>query len=198
MRLRIPGESGSTLAELMIAAVILGVFFTGIFEVSAICLRYISSSKENISSIECVQDRIEQMRGTDFTSLLDETYMKVVPTPPPAFPVPTPQQRRNLSTPSNASVLAQQATEVVTISTYSGTGATTPKVTYTRAAGAQIVTTPFSDVNVAPTAVWSGGASFPATTTTVQVDVTYSWTAVLGGRFRSETSSTIISAGSKK
>ncbi|MEY2556980.1 MAG: hypothetical protein QOE34_405 [Verrucomicrobiota bacterium] len=198
MRLQSRPQLGSTLPELMITAVVIGVFFAGIFEVSAICLRYISSSKENISAVECVQDRIEQLRGTDFTSLLDETYMKVIPPVPAASPSPSPQQRRNLSTPANAAALAQQATEVVTISTYSGTGVTTPSVTYTRGPGAQIVSTPFSDVNVTPTAVWSGGATFPPTTTTVQVDVTYSWNAVLGGRARSETSSTIISAGTKK
>lgn len=198
MRLARRSEAAITLPELMITAVVIGIFFSGIFEVSTMCLRYVSSSKENISAIECVQDRIEQLRGTDFTSLLDQTYMSVTPATPAASPSPSPQQRRNLTTPANASVLAQQGTEVVKISTYSGTGATTPSVTYTRAPGAQIVSTPFSDVNVTPSVSWSGGSSFPATTTTVQVDVTYTWNAVLGGRARSEISSTIISAGTKK
>lgn len=199
MRLVPSPESGLTLAELMVTAVVLGIFMASMFEMSAVSMRYVSSSKENISSIECVQDRIEQLRGTDFSSLLDENYMRVAPTPPPASPAPTPPQRRNLSTPSNASDLAQQATETVTISTYSGTGATTPKVTYTRPPGAKIVSTPFSDVNVVPApGTWVGGTSFPSTTKTVQVDVTYSWNATFGGRARSETSSTIISAGTKK
>jgi prepilin-type N-terminal cleavage/methylation domain-containing protein len=191
-------EAGVTLPELMITAMVIGIFFAGIFEVSGICLRYISSSKENISAVECVQDRLEQLRGTDFTSLLDPTYMAVTPPTPAASPSPSPQQRRNLTTPANGSVLAQQATETVKISTYSGTGPTTPSVTYTRGPGAKIVSTPFSDVNVAPSVVWSGGGSFPSTTTTVQVDVTYAWTAVLGGRARTETTSTIISGGTKK
>jgi type II secretory pathway pseudopilin PulG len=192
-------ESGMTLVEVMVTAVMAAIFFSGIFEVSAVCLRYISSSKENINAIECVQDRIEQLRGTDFTSLLDQTYMSVAPAVPAASPSPSPQQRRNLTTPPNASVLAQQGTETVKISTYSGTSATTPSVTYTRAPGAIYnATTNFSDTNVAPSVSWSGGASFPSTTTTVQVDVTYTWNAVLGGRTRSETSSTILSAGTKK
>jgi hypothetical protein len=199
MRLFRRFETAVTLPELMFTAVIIGIFFAGLFEVSAICLRYISSSKENISAVECVQDRIEQLRATDFPSLLDQTYMSVAPTPPPATPTPTPPQRRNLTVPANASALATQATETVTISTYSGTGTTTPNVTYVRAPGAQFVTTAsFSDVNVTPSVTWTGGSSFPATTTTVQVDVTYSWNAVLGGRARTETSSTIMSAGTKK
>jgi hypothetical protein len=198
--MRISGhyESGTTLAELMITAVVVGVFFACIFEVSAICLRYISASKENVSSIECVQDRVEQIRGTDFTSLLDQTYMSVTPAVPSASPSPSPPQRRNLTTPSNPSALAQAATETVKISTFSGGAATTPSVTYTRAPGAVISSTPFSDTNVSPTVSWSGGASFPSTTTTVLVDVTYTWTSTLGGLQRTETTSTIVSAGTKK
>ncbi len=187
-----------TLVELLVTVVVVGIFFGGIFEVSAVCFRYISASKENINAIECVQDRIEQMRGTDFTSLLDATYMSVAPATPAASPSPSPQQRRNLTTPPNASTLAQQGIETVKISTYSGTAATTPSVTYTRAKGAKISATAFSDTNVTPSVSWSGGGSFPATTTTVQVDVTYAWTAVLGQRSRTETSSTIISAGTTK
>jgi hypothetical protein len=198
MRISRPNEAGTTLAELMVTAVVVGTFFASIFEVSAVCLRYISASKENVSSIECVQDRIEQVRGTDFTSLLDQTYMSVAPTPPPANPIPTPPQRRNLTVPSNGSALASAATETVKISTFSSGAATTPSVTYTRAPGAVISSTAFSDTNVSPTVSWSGGASFPTTTTTVVVDVTYAWTSTLGGIQRTETSSTIVSAGTKK
>jgi hypothetical protein len=188
-----------TLVEVVVTAVMVAIFFSGVFEVSAVCLRYIASSKENINAIECVQDRIEQLRGTDFTSLLDQTYMSVVPATPAASPSPSPQQRRNLTTPPNASTLAQQGTETVKISTYSSGAATTPSVTYTRAAGAIYnAATNFSDTNVTPAVSWSGGASFPATTTTVQVDVTYSWNARFGQRSRTETSSTILSAGTKK
>jgi len=198
MRIARHNEAATTLAELMITAVVVGVFFASIFELSAICLRYISASKENVSSIECVQDRIEQIRGIDFTSLLDETFMSVTPAVPSASPSPSPPQRRNLTTPSNPSALAQSATETVKISTFSGGTATTPSVTYTRAPGAVISSTPFSDTNVAPTVSWSGGASFPSTTTTVLVDVTYVWTSTLGGLQRTETTSTIVSAGTKK
>jgi prepilin-type N-terminal cleavage/methylation domain-containing protein len=190
-------EAGVTLPELMIAAIIMGIFFSGIFEVTGICLRLISSSKENISAVECVHDRIEQLRGTDFTSLLDPTYMAVTPAVPPAFPVPTPNQRRNLTVPSNASALASNATETVTISTLSGTTATTPKVTYVRPPGAQWSSTAFSDTNVTPTPTWTGGASL-GNATAVRVDVTYSWNSVLGGRPLTESSSTIICAGTKK
>jgi hypothetical protein len=200
--MKFPGrtsEEGATLAELMVAAVVVGVFFASIFEVSAVCLRYIAASKENVSAIECAQDRLEQLRGTDFNNLLDATYMTVTPAVPSASPSPSPPQRRNLTVPANASDLAQQSVEVVKISTFSGGVATTPSVTYTRAKGAKINTAAnFADTNGTPTISWSGGSSFPSTTTAVQVDVTNTWTSTLGGLTRSETNSTIISAGTKK
>jgi hypothetical protein len=109
-----------------------------------------------------------------------------------------PPQRRNLTTPSNASELAQQATEIVTVSKFSDGAATTPTVTYTRAAGAKInVTTAYADTNILPTTVWTGGTTLTGARA-VLIDVTYKWKAVLGQRNRSETSSTIIVAGSKK
>jgi hypothetical protein len=181
----------------MIAAIIMGIFFSGIFEVTGLCIRYISSSKENITAVECVHDRIEQIRGTDFTSVLDSNYLAVTPAVPAASPAPSPPQRRNLTVPSNASPLASNATETVTISTFSGTSATTPKVTYVRQPGAKWSATAFSDTNVAPSVTWTGGASLGAATA-VQVDVTYSWNSVLGARPLTESSSTIICAGTKK
>lgn len=183
----------------MITAVVIALFFGGIFETSAVCLRYIASNKENISAIDCVHDRIEQLRATDFSNLTTASYWDTVPAVPAASPAPTPAQRRNLTVPPNAAPLASRGVETVTISTFANNNATTPKVTFVRAAGAAINTTQnFADTNVTPTTTWSGGTSFAADTAAVQVDVTFTWNAVLSGRSRTETSSTIIAAGTKK
>ena len=52
-------------------------------------------------------------------------------------------------------------------------------------------------MNVTPTVAWTGGSNFNDITL-VEIDVSYTWKAVLGGRQRSETSSTIVAAGTKK
>ncbi len=79
-----PPEAATTLVEVLVAAVVVAVFFASLFQVSAVCLRYISSSKENISAIECVHDRLEQFRSLAFADLVDPTFQAVAPTPPPA------------------------------------------------------------------------------------------------------------------
>ncbi|MDQ6908007.1 MAG: hypothetical protein M3176_14385 [Chloroflexota bacterium] len=177
---------------------ILAVFFSGIFEVSGVCLRYISASKENIAAIECVQDRLEQLRNLDFASLTNPTFLAAIPARPAASPAPSPPQRRNLTTPANESELARYATEEVTISTFNGLSATTPQVKFTRPAGAKIDPNPFSDTDVIPTTAWIGGTAFAPTTTAVQIEVKYTWISTLGRRPRTESSSTVVCAGIKK
>lgn len=196
-RTRNTNEAGATLPELMMTALVMAVFFASIFEVGAVCLRYISATKENVAAIECVEDRLEQLRALDFSDLTNPTFLAVAPAKPAASPSPSPPQRRNLTTPSNSSELAQQATETVRISTFSGTTATTPRVTFTRGPGAKISATPFSDTDVTPTTTWEGGSTL-SSATAVQIDVTYTWKATLGGRQRTESSSTIIAQGAKK
>ena len=200
MRLRRTGiqDGGTTLVEVLTTVMIVSVFFASIFQLNATCLRFISASKENISSLECVQDRIEQLRNMEFSKLVDPTYLTSNPPLGPAVPGPPLPLYRNLTTPANEAVLARYATEEVTISAYGSSGATNPKVKITRGPGASIgAVGQRSDVNVAPTFVWTGGGNFDGVTL-VQVDVKYTWNAVLGGRQRSETSSTIVAAGTKK
>jgi Tfp pilus assembly protein PilV len=166
-------QAGSTLPEVMISALILAVFFASIFEVNGICLRYISATKDNVAAIEGVQDRLEATRALAFADLKTESYMKTF-----------------LTTPANASTFAGQvATETVTLSFLNSDYTTgSPSVTYTRTPGASIV----------PTVSWSGGASFPATTTLVKARVQYTWNMSLTGRSRTEMTETIISDGVKK
>ena len=155
--------------EVLIAATICAVFFIGVFQVNAVCLRLINASKESVAAIECVQDRLEQIRNLSYATLVDTAGLT-------AF----------LTTPPNASTLPLKATETVTIRQFANGAATNPTITFTRAPGASIVPT------YTPNAVDFTGVKL------VQVDVAYNWTTTLGSISHLETSSTIISDGAKK
>ena len=61
--------AGTTFSEVLIAVVLLGVFFASIFELNAICLRYIDASKESVAAVQLVQDRSEVLRNLAFRDL---------------------------------------------------------------------------------------------------------------------------------
>ena len=162
-------EAGNSLVETMAATLIVATFFVSIFEVNGMCLRYINASKENIAAVECVQDRLEQLRNLDFSTLVDATAMTTLITDPP-----------------NSSSLPLKATETVTVRSFvNGAPVNNPSIIYTRGAGSSV------------TPSQSAVGSFTGITI-VQLDVAYSWTTTFGGRARIERTSSIVSAGTKK
>jgi hypothetical protein len=179
-------QAGSTLAETLVAATLVGAFFVTIFEVNAVCLRYIDASKECVAAVQGVQDRIEGLRNLAFGDLISPGYM-MSPQPTPASSGPRPI---SLVYPSNSSDLAARATEEVTVSGYpSGTPLPggTPSITYTRPAGAAV----YPSASPATSPDFSG-------ITMVKVKVKYTWAATFGGRPRSEETETLVAAGTKK
>jgi len=170
-------QSGATLAEAVIAAALIGILFATIFELNAVCLRYIDASKESLAALQGVQDRLEGLRNLAFTpdptgsDLANATYLQTL-----------------MATPANGSDFAKtKPIEVVTIKAYntstkstSGTG-----IQITRPAGANV--TPSIDLN-------SLVLPIPAV---VLVNVKYQW-SMLGGRSGSEQTETILSSGTKK
>ena len=89
-------------------------------------------------------------------------------------------QNQVLNNPANTSDFAKSATEVVKISAYPAANGVT-----------QITRAMDGTVNLNSTATSLGS-------TLVKVDISQSWTAVLGGRQRTEQTSLIISDGTKK
>jgi Tfp pilus assembly protein PilV len=170
-------QSGTTMVETMVAVALVGAFFATIFELNAVCLRYIDASKESLAALQGVQDRLEALRNLAFTpdpagsDLANATYLQTL-----------------MATPANGSDFAKtKPIEVVTIKAYntstkstSGTG-----IQITRPVGANV--TPSIDQN-------SLVLPIPAT---VLVNVKYQWN-MLGGRSGSEQTETIISSGTKK
>jgi hypothetical protein len=85
----------------MIAVILLAVFFMSIFELNAICLRYIDASKESVAAQQLVQDRSEVLRNLAFLDLTKASYLQSL-----------------LGSPANASDLGNKITEVIKVSQY--------------------------------------------------------------------------------
>src|ERR1700731_798066 len=164
MRLR-PKQltAAMTFPEVLVAISLLAIFCASVFELNAVCLRYIDASKESIAALQSVHDRCEVLRNAAFTDLTTKSYVQSL-----------------LATPANGSDFCNKATEVVKISAYPTANGVT-----------QFTRTPAGTVAKNSTATDLG-------TTLVQVDVSTIWNMTLGGRARSEQTSTIISNGSKK
>src|SRR5881628_138497 len=98
-------QSGTTLVETAVAATLIAVFFATIFELNAVCLRYIDASKESVAALQGVQDRVEALRNLAFTDLTDATFVQTL-----------------MATPANGSDFAKtKPTERVTIKKYDTT-----------------------------------------------------------------------------
>jgi len=119
-RITVNDRAGTTMPEVLVAAVLLAVFFGSIFELNAVCLRYIDASKESIAALQLVNDRSETLRNLAFSDLTNSSYVQNL-----------------VSSPANASEFAKKATEVVKISAYpTGNGVTQ----FTRSANGTVTT----------------------------------------------------------
>jgi len=92
---------GMTLPEVLIAVLLLATFCGSIFELNAVCLRYIDTSKESVAALQSVHDRCEVLRNLAFTDLTTASYIQTL-----------------LGTAPNSSEFCKKATEVVKISAY--------------------------------------------------------------------------------
>ena len=162
MRIRPKPTIAMTFPEVLVAVLLLAIFCTSVFELNAVCLRYIDASKESIAALQSVHDRCEVLRNLSFSDLTTQSTVNSL-----------------LANPANSSDFCKKATEVVKIRAYPTANGVT-----------QFTRTPDGTVSNDSTATDLG-------TTLVQVDVSTSWN-MLGGRARSEQTSTIISNGTKK
>src|SRR5919198_4344626 len=94
-------QAANTLPEVLVALLLVGIFFASVFELNAVCLRYIEASKEAVTAIAAVQDRTEVLRNLAFSDLTSLSYLQNL-----------------LATPANNSELANRATEVVKLQAY--------------------------------------------------------------------------------
>ena len=152
-----------TFVEIMLAAALIATFFASIFELNAVCLRYINATKESVAALESVHDRCEKLRNLAFTDLTSSSYLQTL-----------------LASAPNTSDFCNKTTETIQLRAYpTATGVT------------QLTRSPNGTVSLDSTATSLGN-------TLVQVDVSTTWNMTLGGRARTEQTSTIISNGTKK
>lgn len=104
----IKGQAGLSLPEVMIAVTLLSGFFASIFELNAVCLRYIDATKESIAALQSVQDRCEALRNLAFTDLTTASYVSNL-----------------MASPANPSDFLKKATEVVRIRAFPTAGGVT-------------------------------------------------------------------------
>ncbi len=167
-------SAGAIMIETLVAVSIVAVFFATIFELNAVCLRYIEASKESVAALQGVQDRLEALRNLTFGDLTSTDVA--------GNPNCVPNLMQN---PANASELTRKVTEVVTLSAYPTPDATNTVIT--RGPGAFVVPT-----------INATDSLLATTATLLKVNVTYTWNMAIGGRLRSQQAETIISAGTKK
>jgi len=156
-------EAGLTLVEIMLAVLLMATFFASIFELNAVCLRYIDATKESVAALQVVHDRTEKLRALAFTDLTSASYLQTM-----------------MATAANSSDFCKKATETVQIRAYPTANGVTA-----------LTRNPQGTVTLNSTATDLGSSL-------VQVDVTTTWNMTLGGRARTEQTSTIISNGTKK
>ena len=158
-----PHFRGTTLTETMVGLLLLAAFFASIFELNAVCLRYIDATKESVAALQNVQDRAEMLRNLAFADLVNTATVQTL-----------------MATAPNAAPFAQGATETVKISAFPTPNGVT-----------QFTRTPEGSVTTDSIATDLGRQL-------VKVDVSVAWRMTLGGRSRTEQTTTIISNGSKK
>jgi Tfp pilus assembly protein PilV len=164
------GEDGFTFVEVMVSVMLTAIFFASIFELNAMCLRFIDSSKESLAALQSTQNRSEALRNLAFSDLTNTSFVR--DTVMPANYTPPPDHTPTL--------FSKKATEVVQISKYPTPSGVT-----------QFTRSPNGNVATDSTATDLG-------TGLVKVDVSVSWIMTVGGRARIEQTSSIVSNGTKK
>src|SRR5437588_5457548 len=94
-------QAGMTLPEVLVAILLMAIFCGSVFELNAVCLRYIDASKEALAALQSVHDRSEVLRNLSFSDLTTTGTVQSL-----------------LTSPANSSEFCKKASEVVKITAY--------------------------------------------------------------------------------
>jgi hypothetical protein len=173
---------GTTLPEALVTVVILVIFFAAIFELNAVCLRYIDATKESVAGLQSVQDRAEMLRNLAFKDLVNTDSVQTL-----------------LANAPNGADFTEKATETVKLSAFPTPNGVTQ---FTRSPGGVLKADPLNPLNP-PTRSPGGVVTRDSTAIDlgkelVKVEVKVAWKMTLGGKTRTEETTNILSNGSKK
>src|SRR3954463_12826888 len=94
-------EAGLTLVETLLAVLLVATFFAAVFELNAVCLRYIDATKESVAALQSVQDRAEMLRNLAFKDLVNTASVQTL-----------------MATAPNGADFTEKATETVKLSAF--------------------------------------------------------------------------------
>ena len=112
--------SPATIAFVLVALLLLGLFLPSVFAVNGVCLRLINATKESTAALQSLHDRCETLRNLAFTDLISASQVQSL-----------------MATAANASDFCKNATEVVQISAYPVANGVTQ---FTRSPGGSVTT----------------------------------------------------------
>ena len=136
--------SGAVIVEALAAAMIIGLFMGGLFEMNAFNVRTVRAGKEAVAGSLVLQERLDQMRNTKWASVSDASYIQSV-----------------LSIAAASSPILPQLSEQITVSAYPVVSPAPTPVVVTRAA------------NGTTSIVSSNGALYKLPTVRADVTVTW-------------------------
>ena len=148
-------SAAMTFPEILVAVLLLAIFCASVFELNAVCLRYIDASKESIAALQSVHDRCEVLRNLAFTDLTTKSYVQSL-----------------LATSPNASEFCKKATEVIKLKAYpTANGVTqftrTPNGTVTNDSTATDLGTSLVQVDISTSWNMLGGRASSEQTSTI-------------------------------
>ncbi|HEX8295967.1 MAG TPA: hypothetical protein VF593_06675 [Chthoniobacteraceae bacterium] len=76
--LRNSASAGAVIVEALAAAMIIGLFLAGLFEMNAFNVRTLRSGTETVAASLVLQERLDQVRNTTWANVGDATYLRTV------------------------------------------------------------------------------------------------------------------------
>lgn len=127
--------AGAVIVEALAAAMIIGLFMGGLFEMNALNLRTIRAGKETVAASLVLQERLDQVRNTTWANVSLAAHLQTI-----------------LNAPAASASALPQLSEQITVSAYPATAPMPPSAVVTRAAnGATAVVSSNPDLSELPT-----------------------------------------------